>query len=181
MVQIPTLETTRLILRPFRESDRAALADIHGRAEVARFVLGNVPQPRLAQAFEYIALALGHWSLRGAGKWAVEERASGRMIGRCGYNDMPDEWPGLELGWTFHSDVWGRGYATEAASAALNWGFAERRAGRIIHLIDPENTSSQKVAKRLGAVEGGMWEGRGFKLAIWGQTRETWLARRPVA
>jgi RimJ/RimL family protein N-acetyltransferase len=179
MVLIPTLDTPRLILRPFREADRAALAEIHARPEVARFVLSNVPQPRKAQAFDYISTSLGHWALRGIGKWAVEERASGRMVGRCGYNDMPDEWPGLELGWTFHPDFWGRGYATEAASAARDWGFCERNVARVLHLIDAENTGSQAVARRLGATEVEQWEGRGFKAVIWRQTREMWVARRP--
>jgi [ribosomal protein S5]-alanine N-acetyltransferase len=177
-VQIPTLESSRLILRPFREADCAALAAIHCRPEVARFVMpGGVPQSTMREAFDNIAAAMGHWALRGHGRWAVDERATGRMIGRCGYNDFPYEWPGLELGWTFHPDVWGRGYATEAANAAVAWGFGVAKFETIIHLIAPENTASQAVATRLGAAPGEAWEGRGIKAVIWSQTRAQWEAR----
>ena len=90
MVQIPSLDTPRLTLRPFRQDDCAALTAIHGRPEVARFVMpGGVPQTSLREAFDNIAAAMGHWALRGFGRWAVEERATGRMIGRCCYNDFP--------------------------------------------------------------------------------------------
>lgn len=182
MTPIPTLETPRLILRPFRESDCEGLAAIHGRPEVARFVMPNgVPQTSLREASDYITGSMGHWVMRNVGKWAVEERNSGAMIGRCGYNDFPYEWPGLELGWTFHPDVWGRGFATEAASAALQWGFTERAFVKIIHLIDPENAASQAVAKRLGALPGELWEGRGIKAVIWTQNREFWTARQAKA
>lgn len=182
MTPIPTLETSRLILRPFREADCAALAEIHGRPEVARFVMPNgVPQTSLREAFDNIAAAMGHWSLRGHGRWAVEDRTTGRLIGRCGYNDFPSEWPGLELGWTFHPDVWGRGFATEAATAALAWGFQEREFAKVIHLIAPANAASQAVAARLGATPGEPWTGRGIDAVIWGQTREAWVGRRHKA
>jgi RimJ/RimL family protein N-acetyltransferase len=178
MTAIPTLETNRLILRPFRVEDCEPLADVHGDPRVARFVLPEgKPQPEAAQAHSYILGSLGHWVLHGCGKWAVVEKATARFVGRTGYNDFPHDWPGLELGWTFDPRHWGKGYATEAARAALDWGFGAFGAAKILHMIDPENTPSQAVARRLCAVPGETWSGRGFKGVVWGQTREAWVAR----
>jgi RimJ/RimL family protein N-acetyltransferase len=178
MTAIPTLETERLTLRPFRLEDCEPLAAIHGDARVARFVMPEgKPQETPQQAHTYILGSLGHWMLHGSGKWAVIERATGVFVGRTGYNDFPHDWPGLELGWTFHPDHWGKGFATEAAMAARDWGFGALQAREILHLIDPENTASQAVARRLNAAPCESWSGRGIGAVVWRQTRAAWAAR----
>jgi RimJ/RimL family protein N-acetyltransferase len=149
MTTIPTLTTERLILRGFREDDALALATIHADPEVIRFIRLK-PEPSLAKAWDYIAGQVGHWTLRGCGKWAAVERASGRLIGRIGFLNPPYEWPGIELGWTLSRDVWGRGLATEGARAALDWGFKTLDAGEIVSAIHPDNAPSVRVAERLG-------------------------------
>jgi RimJ/RimL family protein N-acetyltransferase len=95
-------------------------------------------------------MLIGHWELRGFGLWAVEERASGRLIGRIGCHE-PEGWPGFELGYALARDAWGQGYAREGAAAAL--AFAQRELGKdaIISLIRPANSASIAVAEHFGA------------------------------
>lgn len=142
-----TLETERLILRPFRDADLDAWAAIVADPEVMRFMDG--PRDR-ARAWRDMAFCLGHWALRGYGLWAVEEKARGALIGRIGLID-PEGWPGLELGWLVARSHWGRGLATEGARAALAHTFETLDAGHVISLIMPDNGPSIRVAEKLGA------------------------------
>jgi RimJ/RimL family protein N-acetyltransferase len=145
---IPTIETPRLLLRGFREADLDAYADMMARPEVTRF-LGTGETLDRENAWRQIAMILGHWTLRGFGFWAVEERASGRFLGRIG-PWQPEGWPGLEVGWTLAPHAWGHGYATEGGRAALAYAFRTLGADRVISLIARENVASIRVAERLG-------------------------------
>jgi RimJ/RimL family protein N-acetyltransferase len=142
----PELLTERLRLRAFQQDDLDAWAAIVGDEETARFVGGVRDR---AEAWLRLAIYLGHWELRGYGLWAVEERDSGRFVGRAGLW-FPEEWPELEVGWTLSRDVWGRGYATEAGRAAVEWGRSELGLTRIASVISVGNTRSIAVAERLG-------------------------------
>ena len=143
---IPTLTTERLVLRAFRDDDLDAWAAVLADEEATRFVGGVVGRE---EAWLRIARYLGHWVLRGYGIWALEERASGRLVGRAGLW-FPEGWPELEVGWTLDRAVWGRGYATEAGRAAVEWGRSELGLTRIASVINPENERSIAVARRLG-------------------------------
>ncbi|HEX8118640.1 MAG TPA: GNAT family N-acetyltransferase, partial [Pyrinomonadaceae bacterium] len=151
-----TLETERLVLRMFRESDTDAYADMVGDPEVMRFLGGGKPVSR-EEAWRNMAMILGHWQLRGYGMWAVEEKESAEMVGRVGCWN-PEGWPGLEVGWTLRRRFWGRGYATEAARASVEYAFDELNRTRVISLIAPENLNSIRVAERLGEKPVGEWE-----------------------
>ncbi|BCW87435.1 hypothetical protein sos41_05640 [Alphaproteobacteria bacterium SO-S41] len=172
---IPVVETERLILRGFRSDDAPAIAALHGDTNVMRYIGGHTDDT-LFGAYEAILKWTGHWSFHGCGKWAVEEKASGRCVGRVGYLDPPHEWPGLELGWTFSADVWGKGYATEAAIAARDWGFNVLGAERIISMIDLRNTASAAVAKRIGETPWKPFVFRGVDDMLWSMTRDEWKA-----
>ena len=134
----------------FREDDLDAYADMCADAEVMRFIGAGGPVDA-SVAWRQMALFLGEWTLHGYGMWAVEERASGRLIGRVGYLNPPG-WPECELGWLLARDAWGRGFAREAATAALAHGRASLGIGKLISLIRPDNLRSIALAERLGAV-----------------------------
>jgi len=146
----PIVETERLILRPFREGDLVAYTTILQTAEV-RASLHLSEDVGETQAWSQMAGWLGQWELRGTGQWAVEERASGALIGRAGTH-RPElaDWPGIEIGWVLHPRHWGKGYATEAGSASVEFAFATHDVDAIYSVILPENRRSQAVAQRLG-------------------------------
>ncbi len=121
-----SLGTERLVLRMFRESDLDSYAAMCGDPEVMRY-LGDGHTLDRAESWRNMALVLGHWYLRGFGLWAVEERATGELVGRVGCW-RPEGWPGLEIGWALRREFWRRGYATEAAQAVVADAFIARIA-----------------------------------------------------
>ena len=149
------LETERLALRMFRESDTDAYFEMVSDPEVMRFLGGKTMSRQ--EAWRNMAMVIGHWHLRGYGFWAVEEKGSGEMVGRVGCWN-PEGWPGLEVGWALRRRFWGRGYATEAARASVRYAFDVLGQARVISLIAPENVNSVRVAERLGERPAGEWE-----------------------
>ena len=151
MTSIPTLTADRFVLRAFREDDVPELTALHSDPEIMRYLRpdGTVEtSPR--QAWDYIAIHMGHWLLKGCGKWALADRQTDKLIGRVGYFDPPYDWPGLELGWTIAREHWGRGLATEASRLALDWGAQKFGREKIISAIIHGNDRSVRVAERLG-------------------------------
>ena len=144
------LQTERLLLRAFSDADLDAYAAMCADAEVMRYLSVTGALLSREDAWRQMALFAGHWALRGFGMWAVEERESGRFIGRVGLH-QPEGWPDRELGWSLARPAWGRGYATEAARAAADYAFRTLRWAHLIHLILPGNDRSIRVAERLGA------------------------------
>lgn len=175
---IPTLETDRLKLRPFRNEDADALFDLTRDVEVVRYIgAGSVPSRE--DCWRAIATWTGHWVLRGYGPWAIEEQATGIFIGRVGVWN-PEGWPGPEVGYLLGRAWWGRGYATEAARVALGWGFEERGFDELLSFIDPDNTASIRVAARIGERLRGETELRGVRRLVYAISREAWTASRPA-
>ena len=147
---IPELTTARLRLRAFRESDFDAYAAIMADVEVTRFLGAGGPMSR-ADAWRQMARILGHWVLRGFGLWAVEEQASGRLLGRIGCH-YPEGFPAFEIGYTLGRHAWGKGYAREGAAAALRYARDVLHQREIVSVIRPDNLRSIRVAESLGAV-----------------------------
>lgn len=172
---IPTVETERLTLRPFREEDVLELFNLSQDPEVMRYI-GDRRLPTLQETWRAVAGWLGHWDLRGFGQWAIQERGTGRFIGRAGIIN-PAEWPGPEVGYVLGKEWWGHGYATEAARAAMDWGFEQIGFDDLISLIDPANTPSIAVATRLGEKVRGETDLSGNPVLIYGITRGEWEAR----
>lgn len=128
-----------------------------------------------------MAAVTGSWVLNGFGMFSVVEKASGRWIGRVG-PWSPEAWPGTEVAWGLHPAFHGRGYAVEAATAAMDWTVANLGWTEVIHGIDPANEPSKKVARRLGSRflrMGNLPEPYHEKpIEIWGQTVDAWRVRR---
>ncbi len=123
-----------------------------------------------------MASVVGMWTLRECGLFSVIEKDSGRWIGRVG-PWMP-EGDIAEVGWAILPTMWGRGYATEAARAAIDWAIAHCSWREINHCIDKENSASIAVARKLG----GEWlrsdlDSHGKAIEVYGQTRERWISR----
>jgi RimJ/RimL family protein N-acetyltransferase len=171
---IPILETERLTLRSFREADVRALFELSQDPDVVRYV-GDRRVPTLQETWRAVAGWLGHWTLRDYGQWAVEERASGRFIGRAGIIN-PVDWPGPEVGYLLGRDWWGHGFATEAAQAAMDWGFREIGFADLLSLIDPANAASIAVAAHLGESLRGETDLLGNRVLIYGISRTDWQA-----
>jgi RimJ/RimL family protein N-acetyltransferase len=171
------LETERLILRMWREEDFEEYASICSDPEVMRY-LGGKPYTRL-EAWRHMAFMVGHWHFRGYGHWAVEEKETGRMIGRMGFLN-PEGWPGFEVGWTLSRDCWGRGYATEGARRMIDYAFKEMNRDHVISLIHRENVGSIRVAEKMGERLEGETEVLGIPVLIYGISREAWRADGPV-
>jgi RimJ/RimL family protein N-acetyltransferase len=104
-----------------------------------------------ALAWRNMAAAIGHWTIRGYGSFSVEHRETGDWIGRVGPM-FPEGWPAPEVGWTILPEYWGRGYATEAGRASIDYAFETLGWQRVIHVILTGNAQSVAVAKKLGSV-----------------------------
>ena len=163
-----TLETDRLIMRMWRETDSEAYAELCADPEVMRY-LGGKTFDR-TEAWRHMASMIGHWYLRGYGIWAVEEKASGRLVGRIGCIN-PEGWPGLEVGWTLKREFWGKGYATEGARRALEYAFNELDKPHVISLIHADNGASIRVAERLGEKLEGTARVVGIDVLVYGIDR----------
>lgn len=145
----PTLETPRLVLRGWRPEDFPAYAAMLADAETARFITVQGRALGEAEAWNETVWLIGHWQMLGYGMFVVEERATGAFLGRVGPL-RPPRWPDFEIAWSLAPGARGKGYATEAARAAIDWSFATFPLDRIVSTIDPRNWASQKVAGRLG-------------------------------
>jgi len=155
-VDVPTLHTPRLILRGFSASDVEPYVRMMADPDVTRFLGDGRPLDRI-DAWRQLALLVGHWELRGFGLWAVEERATGRLIGRIGCHE-PEGWPGFELGYVLAREAWGRGLAREGAAAALDHARRVLKRREIISLIRPANRPSIALATHFGAQRTGSVE-----------------------
>jgi len=165
-VTVPTIDTARLRLRPWRDDDIDAYAAMCADPEVMRH-MGTGATLSRGDAWRSMAMFVGHWQLRGFGMWAVEERDTHRFVGRVGLH-RPEGWPDLEVGWMLDRTTWGRGYATEAGRASLEHAWTVLRAPHVVSLIMADNTASVRVAERLGEQLEGTFELDGLELLVYG-------------
>ena len=163
MNQIPTISTPRLTLRAPEAGDFPDFADFYA-SERSKFVGGPATEE---QSWRMLATELGHWPLRGYGRWAVEETETGKLAGIIGLW-FPKGWPEPELGWDLMNGFEGKGYATEAATAARTYAYETLGWTTTISLVAPANGGSRSVAKRMGATFEGMFDHeRHGTLEIW--------------
>jgi RimJ/RimL family protein N-acetyltransferase len=170
----PVIETERLLLRQWRGDDVAPNTAMLADPGTARFItVDGKPVTSELNGWRNAAIMAGHWMLHGVGMFVVEEKSSGKFIGRVG-PWFPPGWPGFEVGWGIATEFRGKGFAVEAARASIDWAFATFDIDRIIHCIDRENTASQGVARRLGARKDGEFDLFGHVADVWVTHRNTW-------
>lgn len=171
-MDFPELETDRLRLRMFRDADTDAYAAISADPEIMRYLGDGKPMSR-AMAWRHMATVIGHWHLRGCGFWAVEEKATGELVGRVGCWN-PEGWPSIEVGWTVRRESWGQGFAVEAGRAAMDWAFRELDLKFLSSVIRTGNDRSVRVAEKLGESWEYTLEVMGEECQIYTISREDW-------
>lgn len=172
------IETDRLILRLPQASDFEGYAELYGDEDAARHIGGALPR---AAAWRKFLQMPGAWAIQGFAMFSVVDKASGEWLGQLG-PWQPEGWPGTEVGWSFRRATWGRGYATEAAVAAIDWAFDTLGWDEVIHCIDPENLASRRLAERLGSRilrrQHMPPPFEAHEVDVWGQSRDDWRTRR---
>lgn len=146
---VTVLETDRLVLRPWTTGDAAPLAEVFSEPRVWQFPLQRGMSREETEAF--LARRLAEWAQNGWGLWAVEHE--GALVGYTGFalpTFLPEVMPVPEIGWRLHPRAWGRGLATEAATAALHHGFTQLGFAEVVSIYEPANAASGRVMERLG-------------------------------
>jgi RimJ/RimL family protein N-acetyltransferase len=152
-MDIPTIETARLRLRPFWREDFPGFASIWQEPEVVRFI-GGAPRP-VAESWAAFLRIAGGWAMEGFGQWAIERKADGLLIGQTGFftarrglGEDFDSSP--EAGWVLTTDAQGQGLGPEAVAAAHLWFDGQPSGGRSCAMIEVGHGASFAVAERLG-------------------------------
>jgi len=148
------LVTDRLVLRRWRPDDVEPFAALCADPEVMRHI-GTGRTLTRREAATALAAFRQHWEDHGFGLWAVE--ADGRFAGFAGLavpSFLPEILPAVEVGWRLGRPFWGRGIATEASAAALEWGRTEVGLAHVVSVINPGNDRSVRVATKLGLTPG---------------------------
>jgi RimJ/RimL family protein N-acetyltransferase len=146
------LQTERLIIRTWSANDAEAGFLIWSDPEVMRYVGTGQPNATLEETAAWIQRMSAHQDLHGFGFWAVEEKKSGRLIGSCGMGYQRDGGLPIEFGYTLARSHWGKGLATEAATACLRYAFESLGLPELLASVDARNTASQRVLEKIGFV-----------------------------
>lgn len=174
------IRTDRLLLRPWRHDDADRLLDIMSRVEVTQWL--GFGEPYIMRDLDEAHARIDRYAERSAHPplryWAVEVVETGQVAGSVLLLTLPNAEHGeVEIGWNLHPDCWGKGYATEAATALMAFGF-EAGLPEIFAVTDLENAPSQNVCRKLGMRDLGVMErwydgpSQAFRI-----TAEEWRAR----
>ena len=146
----PTIETDRLLLRPFTLDDAEALhTAVYSDPDAMQFLPGGVPRT-LKQTERVIAYYIDHWKQRGYGVWAMVHAEDEKLIGQAGLNFI-EEINQTEVLYAIAKPYWAQGIATEAARAVCRYAYrSDVGITKVAALVDPENTYSKKVIEKLG-------------------------------
>ncbi|MEM5476938.1 GNAT family N-acetyltransferase [Pacificibacter sp. AS14] len=149
-----TINTKRLLLRGWKPDDHAPFAAMCGDADVMRYI-GNGKTKSADDAARYIASFQNEWNERGFGLFAVEAKQTGDLIGFTGLSTpdfLPEVLPSVEIGWRFSKSSWGKGFASEAATAALAFGVNEMGITDIVSIYQIGNGASARIMQKLGMI-----------------------------
>ena len=173
-----TVETERLILRPWRTEDGAELVTLFSDPEVRGG--RNFPPERIARFGE---ASLRQWRVNGFGPWAAIHKATGAWIGRVGLDEL-EGWPDvdrIEVGFELHRAWWGQGLATESALAALRFGFERQGLQRIVSVTAAAHAAARRVMEKAGLRYEGTryWMNPDIPVVWYAIDQATWRARTP--
>jgi RimJ/RimL family protein N-acetyltransferase len=170
-MNIPSIETPHLILRSWASDDAETLFNILQDQAVLRYLPNTTPPP-IKRAEQYIARQLAHWQERGYGHWAIVSQEDGQVLGWNGLGYLP-EIDETEVAFLLRQSVWNHGYATEAARAAIRFGFENGGLETIIGLVHPDNSASMCVLEKSGLTFAD-------KITLWGLELKRYRIHRQV-
>jgi len=149
-LKYPSLQTSRLTLRPLQPDDTGVLYRIYQSEGVLRYFPNPIPPP-MDKVQKFITGQQTHWEIHAYGNWGVVPVGEEEIIGWAGLQYLL-ELDETEVGFLLDRPYWGKGYATEAAQASLQFGFEHFSLDHIIALVHPENLASQRVVEKCGMV-----------------------------
>ena len=176
LADMTEVQTERLRLRLWRDDDLADLERLNSDPRFLRFLTPGGEAYPPGWTADKLARMQRDWEENGWGSWALEQRDSGRFVGRIGFQ-LHRLWPDdVELGWGVDPEVWGRGYATEAALAALRQAFEGAGFSRVVSILHPENAPSIRVAEKIGErpYANVHWAPGGVDLLVYAIGRDEW-------
>jgi RimJ/RimL family protein N-acetyltransferase len=145
---LPRIETPRLLLRPFIPDDAEDLYRIYSHPDLFRYMSNEKPL-LWEQTSALIDSFTEYWKRHKFGVWAVVNKTNQRLIGHCGFKFL-ESTPEVQIGYLLLKSYWGRGIGTEAASAALKYGFEVAQLNRVVAIAKPENIASRRVMEKIG-------------------------------
>lgn len=145
--------TERLILREIQQTDAEDLFEMDRNVEVMKFI-GVPPLSTIEEVYPMIDMLQKQYSENGIGRWAVELKSTGEVIGWCGLKLFDQEIDGninfYELGYRFKPQHWSKGYATESSKAWMDYAFNKLKTDRVFGMTDPRHKASRHVLEKLG-------------------------------
>jgi ribosomal-protein-alanine N-acetyltransferase len=145
-----SIKTFRLILQPLQPADAVVLHRIYQSEGVLRYFPNPTPPP-LEKVQRFLAGQQAHWEKYGYGNWGILPETEKEIVGWAGLQFLP-ELNETEVGYLLDRPFWGKGYATEAALASLNFGFERFDLDHIIALVHPDNLASRRVIEKCAMV-----------------------------
>ena len=167
----PTLRTARLLLRPFAESDAGAIYDLLSNARVLRY-WDSPPWTDRSRAAEFLAACRKVEEEGSGARFAIETRDNNEFVGWCSMFRWTPIYRSLGIGYCFDEPAWGKGYATEAVRAMLQWGYGALDLNRVDAELDTRNAASARVLEKLGFEREGL---RREDCIVSGEVSDSWI------
>ncbi|MEO7909583.1 MAG: GNAT family protein [Roseiflexaceae bacterium] len=180
----PVLETERFLLRAVTLDDVADMFRVMSDPQVTRY-FGMLPMATPAQAQERVQAIQAAFQEQNGVRWAIADRASGQLVGTCGFWRLIKPHDRAEIGYELAQDWWGQGVMTEALDVMLQFGFTRMGLHSVEAQIHPANTGSRRVLEKLGFIREGYFrenyldlvEGRFTDTAVYSLLKESWSRR----